>query len=112
MPIKMTLAGANPNFPCEVMGNTPVEVWKAASDMASLVLVRKCGACDSENIRPDVRHVKTDRTEFDSYGWRCDSCGASLKFGMKRDMTSLFLRWNEEWFVPEKREESRTEPAI
>ena len=112
MPIKMTLAGANPNFPCEVMGNTPLEVWKAAASMVGLISVRKCGACDSENIRPDVRHVKTDKNDFDSYGWRCDSCGSSLKFGVNKEGGGMFLRWDEEWFVPEKKEESKTEPAI
>lgn len=106
MPIKMILSGANPSFPCEVMGNTPVEVWKSAADMSSLVNVKACGACDSKDIRPDVRHVKTDSTEFDAYGWRCYACGATLKFGMKRDMSSLFLRWNEEWFKPEKKAET------
>lgn len=103
MPIKMTLAGANPAFPVEVMGNTPVEVWKAAAGMINIVTPRKCGACDSKAIHPSCRTAEGPSGKFDAYEWRCYDCGSSLGLGVNKEGGGLFLRWNEEWFKPEKK---------
>lgn len=105
MPIKMIIADANPRFPVEVIGNTPQEVWKLASQMANIVSVPKCGneTCKSSNVRPSCREVEGPNGKFDSYEWRCESCGSSLGLGVNKTGGGLFLRWDQEWFKPERK---------
>ena len=108
MPIKMTICDANPRFPVEVMGNTPQEVWKLAAAMANIVTVPKCGAegCGSSDVMPGCRQAEGANGKFDAYEWRCGACGASLGLGVNKEGGGLFLRWNEEWFKPERKESS------
>jgi len=112
MPIKMTLAGANPNFPCEVMGNTPAEVWKLMSDLVLVLSVKKCGKCESDRVFPESRPVETDKgKKFMGFKWRCEECGSSLIVRQTEDGT-IDVKWDEEWFTPERKEESASGPAI
>jgi hypothetical protein len=46
----------------------------------------QCGACKSQNVRPVHRKAKG----YDFYEIRCLDCGASLKFGQKKEDGSLF----------------------
>ncbi len=105
MPIKMTIADANTRFPVEVQGNTPQEVWKLAAQMVGIVTVPKCGSCESDNVHPSCRTAEGPNGKFDAYEWRCGSCGSSLGLGVNKEGGGLFLKWNQEWFKPEKQAE-------
>ncbi len=104
MPIKMTLAMANPAFPCEVIGDTPVDVWKHISDLAKVMSVKACGKCQSEDLLPETRPVEKDGKKFDGFKWRCESCGSSLIIRSTQE-GKLYLKWDEKWFTPEKKDE-------
>ena len=102
MPIKMTIAGANPAFPCEVMGDTPADTWKLMSDLVQVLSIKQCGKCESTNIFPESRPVETkEGKKFMGYRWRCEKCGSSLLVRGTEDGT-LYVKWDEEWFKPEK----------
>ncbi len=112
MPIKMTLAGANPNFPCEVMGDKPAEVWKLMSDLVQVMSIKKCGNCESDQLFPESRPVESkDGKKFMGMRWRCGACGSSLIVRGTEDGT-IYVKWDEQWFTPERKEESASGPAI
>ena len=102
MPIKMTIANANPAFPCEIIGATPVEVWSLMSDLVKVLSIKKCGHCESENLFPESRPVETEGgKKFMGHKWRCEKCGSSLLVRATEEGT-LYITWDEEWYKPEK----------
>ena len=50
--------------------------------------------------------MKGAGNEFDAYGWRCNACGSNLGFGVNKEGGGLFLKWNEEWFKPTKKDDA------
>ena len=105
MPIKITLANANPNFPCEVIGNTMAEAWKFMADMVKVISVKQCGICESGNILPESAPVETkDGKKFMGHKWRCQDCASTLLV-RANDEGVLYIKWDDEWFKYEKRSE-------
>ncbi len=106
MPIKINVGLPNSAISIEVIGETAQIAWRQASQMAAIARVTKCGSCESDDLFPDVRPAKkTDGGEFDAYKIRCGKCGASLSLGLNKEGGGMYLKWDMEWFTPEKKDE-------
>jgi hypothetical protein len=92
----------------EVEGDNTKQVFERLVRCQQVFGVKECGNCGSP-VYPNIRPVKTDKTEFDAYEWRCaaSDCGSSLGLGVNRDGQGIFLRWDEKWYKPDsKRDET------
>ena len=105
MPIKITLAPEGSAIPIEVIGENPQSAWRQASQMTDIAQVRKCGnaECGSPELKPEVREVEHEGKTFDSYKIRCRICGSTIKLGLNKVGGGMFLKWDEKWFIPEKK---------
>lgn len=56
----------------------------------------KCGCCESENIRFNVRNVSKGKSEYVYFELRCLDCWAQLQFGQNQDMKGLFPKRKDE----------------
>lgn len=95
------------------MGSAMVEItgaeslkgmFKALAMFAEILADTKCGCCNSEQIKHEVRTVTKEGGTFDYYGLRCTACGAQLNFGQNKDGKGLFSKRDEHpdtagWYV-------------
>lgn len=82
--VTMTFGKAQVAFDAEA----PKDAIRRAAALAEVFNVEKCGACGSENIRPE--HRKFDDNEY--YSWRCANCNAQLDLGQHKTGGTLFQK--------------------
>lgn len=70
----------------EVEGKDNRDVFAQLALFQEIYETRRCGACDSENVRMIVREVQGNTY----YELKCMECGARLAFGQKKADGSLF----------------------
>ncbi len=93
----------------EVSGENTLEVFEAIVDVMSVFGFKECGACKSP-ILPTRNAPKDSAGKRIIYHkWSCQNpeCRANLtlhKYDPEKGKTGLYSQWNDEWYVPEKRE--------
>ena len=70
----------------EIEADTQIELFQRLANFQEIFAETKCGKCDSENIRFQVRNVDDNLY----YELRCVDCGAKLAFGVMKKGGRLF----------------------
>ena len=70
----------------EIEADTQIELFQRLAKFQEIIAETKCGKCDSENIRFQVRNVDDNLY----YELKCMDCGAKLAFGVMKKGGRLF----------------------
>ena len=70
----------------EIEADTQIELFQRLANFQEIFAETKCGKCDSENIRFQVRNVDDNLY----YELKCVDCGAKLAFGVMKKGGRLF----------------------
>lgn len=112
MPVKINVGRPNSPISIEVIGETPVAAWRQASQLAAIARVTNCKPCGSDDLYPEVRPArKADGSEFDSFKIRCGNCGSNLSLGLNKEGGGMYLKYDTQWFKPQRQEEPATAVA-
>lgn len=78
------------NRQIEVEGNTQKELFAQMASTYEVFGEKKCGCCDSDDIKPAVRKVPDGKKVHEYYEYICNKCGAKLQLGQSTDTETLF----------------------
>lgn len=84
--MKVSYTTGDKKMTVEVEGKDNKEIFSQLALFQEIYEVRRCGACQSENVRFVVREVQGNTY----YELKCIDCGATLAFGQKKADGSLF----------------------
>lgn len=81
----------------EITGGSPKDIFEGIADVQDVFEAdEKCGCCNSDNIRFNVREVTKGPKTFKYFELRCLECWAQLQFGQNQDMKGLFPKRRDE----------------
>lgn len=79
---------SSPSLSFEFEGTIQKEIFAELASIAEIFSIDKCGACGSENIRPQVRVV--DDNEYHELVCQDRKCRAKLAFGVAKKGGKIF----------------------
>lgn len=95
MLIRYTTAGGRLTIEADCEGVKAA--FELVAELSELFAGEKCGLCECEAVRPDVREVGGNKF----YKLLCRRCGATLDFGQNKDGKGLFARrWHAQTKEP------------
>lgn len=78
------------NLVLEVEAESSKDMFGKLAEMQEVFGEKKCGLCESTNLKFAVRKATSGKKEFTYYELHCNDCFARLSFGQSQDTKSIY----------------------